>query len=69
MMKQIYLGSILSASKWKLVYSTTPYLDDIFVTEHNAMTLQDNKWTNMVNSLMDIEDEKYLVTEEIKEVL
>ena len=33
------------------------------------MDLQDNKWTNMVNTWMDIEDNKYLIKEDLYEVL
>ena len=49
-MKHIYLIIIISASEWPLVHSTEPDLDAIFVTEHNAMNLQDNEWTNMIDT-------------------
>ena len=68
-MKQIHVRSRISSSKWPSVCITSPDLDASFITEHDAMTLQDNEWTEMVDNWMNIEDETYLVNEELGIVL
>ena len=66
---QIHLRSSVPYSKWPSVCIKTPELDASFITEHDAMTLQDTEWTNMVNNCMAIEDEEDLINEDIDEVL
>ena len=65
MMKKTHVRISIYASKWPSVISTASALDVSFITEHDAMNLQDNEWTKMVNSQMDTEDNEYLINEEI----
>ena len=50
MMKKTHVRISIYASKWPSVISTASALDASFITEHDAMNLQDNEWTKMVNS-------------------
>ena len=50
MMKKTHVRISIYASKWPSVISTASALDASFIMEHDAMNLQDNEWTKMVNS-------------------
>ena len=67
-MIRVHVGSIIAASKRPSVCSTSPAPDASFITEHDAMTLQNNEWTDMIHNWMDIEDNKDLINEELGEV-
>ena len=67
-MKQIHVRSRISSSKWPSVCITSPDLDASFITEHDAMTLQDNEWTEMVENWMYIEDDEDIINEDLEKL-
>ena len=69
MLKKIRVRSIISDSKGTSVCSIEPDLDSSFFTEHYAMILQDNQWTQMVYNWTDKEDNEDLINEYPDEVL
>ena len=68
MMKKTHVRTSIYASKWPSVISTASALDVSFITEHDAMTLQNNEWTDIIHNWMGIEDNKDLINKELGEV-